>query len=88
MKGITERQVIATWYTPEEKTPPEYTSVVVSISGRVGHTRFDHALEVAEYADDGCGWMIYGMPDNEDIDITVHAWCDIEPYGFTKGGKS
>ena len=87
MKGITERQVIVTWYTPEEKLPPEYISVVVSISGHVGHAHFDHALEVAEYADDGCGWMIYGMPDNEDIDITVHAWCDIEPYGFTKGGK-
>lgn len=27
------RQVTATWYTPEEKLPPEYESVVVSITG-------------------------------------------------------
>lgn len=88
MKGIIERQVIVTWYTPEEKLPPEYHTVVVSISGHIGKTIFDHALETAEWADDGCGWMIYGVPHNEDdIDITVLAWCDIEPYGFTKGGK-
>ena len=56
MKGIIERQVIVTWYTPEEKLPPEYQTVVVSISGHIGKTIFDHALEIAEWADDGCGW--------------------------------
>lgn len=75
------RQVTATWYTPEEKLPPEYESVVVSITGHIGdHTYFDHAIEVAEWADDGCGWMIYGLTYDEDSDITIDAWCDLEAY--------
>ena len=31
---MTERQVIVTWYTPEEKMPPEDLFVVVTFSGR------------------------------------------------------
>ena len=87
MNGLIERQVIVTWYTPEEKLPPEYHSVVTSISGKIGKTRFDHALTTAMWADDGCGWIIEGYADYENADITVHAWADIEPYGFKKETK-
>ena len=78
------KQITATWYTPEEKLPPEFNSVVVSISGRIGNTGYDHAIEIAEWADDSIGWLIRGMLDNEDYDITVHAWCDIDPCGWHK----
>lgn len=40
MSGMIERQVIVTWYTLDEKRPPE------------------------------------------DQDVVIHAWCDIEPYGW------
>lgn len=82
MSGLTQRQVIATWYTPEGKMPNEYESVLITMSGRIGGAIFDHVLEIAECADDGCGWEIYGVPENEDTDITVLAWCDIDPYDF------
>jgi len=86
MKGIIERQVIATWYTPEEKLPPEDWHVLVTVSGRDGNFIYDHALQIAAWMDDGLGWMVEGFSD--DAQFTVHAWCDIDPYDFKEGGNS
>ena len=77
---MIERQVIATWYTPEEKLPPEYWSVLVTISGSYENVHLDHVLAIAEWADDGCGWMITGLPGK--ATFTVHAWSDNAPYGM------
>ena len=33
---MIERQVIVTWYTPEEKLPADDNFMVVTISGKVG----------------------------------------------------
>lgn len=79
---MIERQVIVTWYTPEEKLPAEGNFVVVSYSGRYGNVRCDHTFGIAEWFNDGLGWLIEGLPD--DAEITVHAWADLEPY---KGGE-
>ena len=72
-----ERQVIACWYTPKEKLPPEGDVVLVTISGKRGNITFDHFFALASWFDDGEGWEL----DYDDFDyFTIHAWCDIEPY--------
>lgn len=76
------KQTTVTWYTPEEKMPPEYESVLVTISGSYENVILDHVLAIAEWVNDGCGWMIIGLPGK--AEYTVHAWCDLDPYGMTK----
>lgn len=83
MKRITERQVIATWYTPEEKLPPEGMFVLVTVSGKDGGAIYDHTLQIADYFDNG-GWLVEGFSD--DAQFEIHAWCDIDPYDFKEGG--
>ena len=76
---MIERQTIVTWHTPDEKKPPEGDIVVVSISGRQSaNVTFDHAFALAEWYDDGEGWT---LSDIEMESFTVHAWCDLMPYG-------
>ena len=77
---MIERQVIVTWYTPEEKLPPEHYQVVVTVSGTDGYVTYEHALMLATYAEDGLGWLIDGCSD--DVDLTVEAWADLDPYGW------
>lgn len=82
---------IITWYTPDEKMPPEDNYVVVSVSGWYikpsgFKVELDHALMIASWADDGNGWIVDGINDaDNEAEINVHAWCDIEPYGWVKG---
>lgn len=76
-----ERQVITTWYKPDEKLPEDGIIVVATISGKSRSIGFDHALVTAEYYSDE-GWCV----DPFDFSlkgswITVHAWADLEPYG-------
>ena len=80
-RPMVERQVFVTWYTPEEKMPPEDVFVPVTMSGKCGNIKFDHALVMAEW-DKTEGWYIepYGV-DSRGEWFTVHAWCDLEPYG-------
>lgn len=79
MSGVIERQVIVNWYTPEEKMPPDGIFVVVSFSGKSGNIKYDHTFGIADWFDDGLGWIIDGLP--EDAEFTIHAWCDLMPYG-------
>lgn len=72
-----ERQVIATWYTPKEKMPPEGDTVLVTFSGKGGNITFDHSFAIASWFGDGEGWKL-GY-DGFDY-FTIHAWCDIKPY--------
>ena len=90
-KAVIERQVFVTWYTPEEKMPEEGEITIVSVSANIGpNVEFDHTFALAEWYDDGCGWS---FTDNVALDtlamvrpeaLTVHAWCDLEPYGGKK----
>lgn len=76
---MIERQTIVTWHTPDERKPPEGDIVVVSISGMQNvNVTFDHAFALAEWYDDGEGWT---LSDIEMESLTVHAWCDLMPYG-------
>lgn len=74
---MSERQVIVTWYTPEEKLPPEDMGVVATVSGNVnGTTIFERAVLVVCY-DKEEGWY---SEDYNFTELTVHAWCDLEAY--------
>ena len=76
---IVERQTIVTWYTPNEKKPPEGDIVVVSISGKMDrNVTLDHTFALAEWYNDGDGWNLL---DIEVDKLVVHAWCDLVPYG-------
>lgn len=77
--GAIERQVIVTWYTPEEKLPAEGITVVASISGRWENVTYDHAFALVEWFNDGLGFTMSEVPERKGF--TVHAWCDLEPYG-------
>lgn len=80
-KAVAKRQVIATWYTPKEKLPPQDCYVVVSFSGHVpGECGYENVLGTGAYYSRE-GWLIDGLTDEESSYMTVHAWCDIEPYG-------
>lgn len=75
---MIERQTIVTWHTPDEKKPPEGDIVVVTISGRISkNVEYDHAFALAEWYEND-GWA---LSDIEADDFTVHAWCDLVPYG-------
>lgn len=79
MKGkLVERQTIVTWHKPEEQMPPNEDCVIATISGRIGNATFDHAFVVASW-DEADGWFFEGLDRCDDI--TVLAWCDLEPYG-------
>lgn len=75
---MVERQVITTWYTPDQKLPPEDIFVVATISGKLGNVTYDHALTLATWYEDE-GWVIDGLLA-EPNGFIVHAWCDLEPY--------
>ena len=79
---MVERQTIVTWHTPDEKLPPEGDIVVATISGQAGCGYYDHVLARVEYYKED-GWYLTDKDDEMD-ELTVHAWCDLEPY---KGGK-
>lgn len=78
---MIERQVIVTWYTPEEKLPEQNKFYICTISARSKSLRFDHVLmNLAWDEDDGWYSMEYYFEE-----LTVHAWCDLEPYGRRRG---
>ena len=80
---MIEKQVIVTWYTPEEKLPPECVICAVTFSGKDGHSDYQHALGIASWMSDGHGWLVDGLSD--DAQFKIEAWCDLEPLG---GGKA
>lgn len=73
---MIERQVITTWYRPEEKVPADDLAVVATISGKAGNVTFNHAIVILYYAE-GEGW---GSTEYDFDELTVHAWADLEPY--------
>lgn len=77
---MVERQVITTWYKPEEKLPKDGVFVVATISGKTRNITFDHALVTAEYYQ-GDGWCVEPFDFSlKHAWLKVHAWADLEPY--------
>lgn len=77
MKAAINRQVIATWITPEEGLPEKDIVVVATVSGKAGGNIFDHALVLLSWFKDE-GWY---SDEYDFTELTVHAWCDLEAYG-------
>lgn len=75
-RGMVERQVIVTWFTPAEKLPPEDTVVVCTINGQYGSMRFDRAIVLLSWCKDE-GW--YSTDYSFDT-LEVLAWCDLDVY--------
>lgn len=75
---VVERQVFTTWYTPEEKLPEIEEITIATISGRNDKTIYDHTFALVVWCGDEEGWE---MADHDLEEFTVHAWCDLEPYG-------
>lgn len=73
---MIERQVIVTWFTPDEKLPEDDMGVLATISGKAGNTVFEHTVVILYYSEDE-GW--YSTDHDFDL-LIVHAWCDLEPY--------
>ena len=74
---MIERQVIVTWYTPEEKTPGEDEGVIATVSGDVNGTIiFSRAIMLMYWSKDE-GWY---SDDYNFTHLTVHAWCDLDAY--------
>lgn len=82
---MINRQTIVTWHTPDEKKPEEGHIVVASVSGNGKNVTYDHAFALAEWYDDGYGWT---LTDVELDSFTVHAWCDLIPYGSGEEDKT
>lgn len=80
---MIERQVIVTWYTPEEKMPEEHFFVVATISFKAAGITYDHALVIGNWCSSeyDYGWMWCDpIADRFRDAVTVHAWADLEPY--------
>ena len=75
---MIEKQVITTWYTPEEELPVDDGQYIVTFSGKDSNADYDHVLGIAGWYDDGPGWDIEGLTDN--AEFLIHAWCDLDPY--------
>lgn len=79
---MIERQVITTWYTPEEKLPKDDYFVIVTVSGTLRNVTYDHAFAIANYIEDDGGWWFEDpLMERFNDDVTVHAWADLAPYG-------
>lgn len=74
---MIERQVIVTWHTPEERLPQDDVGVIATISGEAHNIRFNHAMVNLYYCEEE-GWY---STDYDFSELTVHAWCDLKPYG-------
>lgn len=78
---MIERQVIVTWYDPADKLPEEDMIVIATVSGSAAGLKFERTPLPICYGGSKGGWYsLYIQLD----DVTVHGWCDLEPY---KGGK-
>ena len=51
-----------------------------TVSGRYDNATFDHVLKIATYWPDEDAWDIEEFSKAKDV--VIHAWCDIEPYGW------
>ena len=64
--------------------------VIATISFKADRITYDHALVIANWCCDDFdyGWMFTdSIADRYRALVTVHAWCDLEPYGGATHGK-
>lgn len=81
---MIERQVIVTWHTMDEKEPEDGVYVPVTVSGKIGSVEYDHALAIGAWYSDESWSFDDVILDTNSEKVTVHAWADLEPYGYEK----
>lgn len=71
------KKIEVTWFTPTEELPPEDKIVLATINGRAEGITFSNAVVELGYVSSQ-GWY---SPEYDFTELTVIAWCDLEPYG-------
>ena len=76
---MKERQVIATWYTPDEKLPADGMCVLATVNAHADSLTWVRSFMLVEYDHDQKKWYPWDAPEIcESLEII--AWCDIETY--------
>jgi len=73
------------WISVSERLPETEEFVLASLSGKYRNIAFEHACEIADYADGE--WCVYAYPhmSAEKCEELIEAWMPLpEPY---KGGE-
>ena len=69
------------WIPVSERLPETEEFVLASLTGKYHNTTFEHACEIADYADGG--WCVYAYPhmSAEKCEELIEAWMPLpEPY--------
>lgn len=75
---MIERKMDITWHDPADCLPgSEEVEVLVIFSGKKRNITFDHAVEFANYDDDGWYLPTYNTYDCDVEQAVVHAWAYI-----------
>lgn len=82
---MKERQVIATWYTPEEKLPEPGMIVLATVNANTTSLTWISSFMLVEYDYDDKLWYpadVLSVDSYADLvnSLEIIAWCDIEPY--------
>ena len=81
LKALPSAQPEPKWIPVSERLPETEEFVLASLTGKYRNTTFEHACEIADYADGG--WCVYAYPhmSAEKCEELIEAWMPLpEPY--------
>ena len=88
IKGLPTIQPEPQWIPVSERLPETEEFVLASLTGKYRNTTFEHACEIADYADGE--WCVYAYPhmSAEKCEELIEAWMPLpEPYKPNKKTK-
>lgn len=82
---MKEKQVNATWYTPEERLPESGAIVLATVNAHTVSLTWINSFMLVEYDYDDKMWYpsdVSSAGSYADLvnSLEIIAWCDIEPY--------
>ena len=84
MKELAKERAKHRWIRPEERLPKDDTLVLVQITGKADHVKFNNAIQMGSYYP-AEGWLIDG---HFDFEGEVVAWQPLpEPYKEDNHGE-
>ena len=87
IKDLPSAQPEPKWIPVSERLPETEEFVLASLTGKYRNTTFEHASEIADYADGG--WCVYAYPhmSAEKCEELIEAWMPLpEPYREERTG--